>query len=282
MDKDQAIRKAQKLMAVAMDGRGNDNEAERALAQAETLIRKFGIEEAEIASAEASMDFEWADAFHAYGPPQNPARSCPRWFQIISTGVATFTDTIVRLHYDTAQGYGVGFQGDRADTLFAQWLVGYLKSNVWAALAGARKDHPEWGRSEAEDFRKAMAGRLSTRMRDLRRERDVAFSAAPNRRGTERRSFCSPTSSRGAMRCSVPRNTRMRALTCATRPRHTRVVWRAISLASPNRCKVAARHATKIKSRHDEQRGLVLPNLSCTAMAIRQVAAILPGELAAH
>jgi len=44
MDKDQAIRKAQKLMAVAMDGRGNDNEAERALAQAETLIRKFGIE----------------------------------------------------------------------------------------------------------------------------------------------------------------------------------------------------------------------------------------------
>ena len=184
MDKDQAIRKAQKLMAVAMDGRGNDNEAERALAQAETLIRKFGIEQAEIASAEASMDFEWADAFHAYGPPQNPARSCPRWFQIISTGVATFTDTIVRLHYDTAQGYGVGFQGDRADTLFAQWLVGYLKSNVWAALAGARKDHPEWGRSEAEDFRKAMAGRLSTRMRDLRRERDVAFSAAPNRRGT--------------------------------------------------------------------------------------------------
>ena len=171
-------------MAVAMDSRGNDNEAERALAQAETLIRKFGIEQAEIAGAEASTDFDWADAFHAYGPPQNPARSCPRWFQIISTGVATFTDTMARLHYDATQGYGVGFYGDRADTLFAQWLVGYLKSNVWTALASARKDHPEWGRSEAEDFRKAMAGRLATRMRDLRRERDVEFSAAPNRQGT--------------------------------------------------------------------------------------------------
>lgn len=184
MDKDQAIRKAQKLMAVAMDSRGNENEAERALAQAETLIRKFGIEQAEIASTDAAIDFDWADAFHAYGPPQNPAKSCPKWFQFISTGVATFTDTIVRMHYDSTLGYGVGFYGDRADTLFAQWLVGYLKSSVWSALNKARKDHPEWSRVEAEDFRKAMAARLSTRMRDLRRERDAEFAAAPNSQGT--------------------------------------------------------------------------------------------------
>jgi hypothetical protein len=105
MDKEQAIRKAQKLMAVAMDGRGNGHEAERALAQAETLMRKFGIEQAEIASTRAATDFDWAEAFHAYGPPKNPAKSCPRWFQFISTGVANFTDTIVRLHYDPALGY---------------------------------------------------------------------------------------------------------------------------------------------------------------------------------
>ena len=36
---------------------------------------------------------------------------------------SNFTDTIVRLHYDPAQDYGVGFYGDRADTLFAQWLA---------------------------------------------------------------------------------------------------------------------------------------------------------------
>ncbi|MCX7139534.1 MAG: hypothetical protein NT123_00195 [Proteobacteria bacterium] len=184
MDKDQAIRKTQKLMAVAMDDRGNRNEAERALVQAEALIRKFGIEQAEIASTEAAIDFDWADAFHAYGSPQNPAKSCPKWFQIISTGVATFTDTIVRLHYDTTQGYGVGFYGDRADILFAQWLAGYLKGSVWAALNRARKDHPEWSRIEAEDFRKAMAVRLSSRMKDLRRERDAEFAAASNRQGT--------------------------------------------------------------------------------------------------
>jgi hypothetical protein len=184
VDKDQAIRKAQKLMAVAMDGRGNENEAERALAQAETLIRKFGLEQADIASTQVGADFDWADAFHAYGPPKNPAKSCPKWFQIISTGVATFTDTIVRLHYEPTQGYGVGFYGDRADTLFAQWLVGYLKSSVWEALNLAHRQHPEWGRSEMEDFRKGMAVQLSSRMQTLRRERDEAFAAAASTQGT--------------------------------------------------------------------------------------------------
>ena len=184
MDKEQAIRKAQKLMAVAMDGRGNGHEAERALAQAETLIRKFGIEQAEIASTRAATGFDWADAFHAYGPPKNPAKSCPRWFQYISTGVANFTDTIVRLHYDPALGYGVGFYGDRVDALFAQWLTGYLKASVWEALNAAHRQHPEWNRSDMEDFRKAMAARLSSRMRDLRLERDAEFAAAATSQGT--------------------------------------------------------------------------------------------------
>lgn len=184
MDKDQAIRKAQKLMAVAMDGRGNDNEAERALAQAESLIRKFGIEQGEIAGTKAQSDFDWANAFHAYGPPKNPAKSCPKWFQIISTGVAYFTDTIVRLHYDETLGYGVGFYGERVDILFAQWLAGYLKSSVWEALNAAHRHHPEWNRSDMEDFRKAMAVRLSSRMRDLRQERDAEFGAAPSVQGS--------------------------------------------------------------------------------------------------
>jgi hypothetical protein len=87
---------------------------------ADTLIRKFGIEQAEIVSTEVAKDFDWADAFHAYGSRKNSAKSCPKWFQVISTGVANFTDTIVRLHYDVAHGYGVGFSGDRVDTLFAQ------------------------------------------------------------------------------------------------------------------------------------------------------------------
>ena len=97
---------------------------------------------------------------------------------------SNFTDTIVRLHYDPALGYGVDFYGDRADTLFAQWLAGYLKASVWDALNAAHRQHPEWNRSDMEDFRKAMAARLSSRMRDLRRERDAEFAAAATSQGT--------------------------------------------------------------------------------------------------
>jgi len=183
MDKDQAIRKAQKLMAVAMDSRGNENEAERALVQAEALMRKFGIEQADVASSQAASDFDWAQAFHPYGPPKNPAKSCPKWFQFLATGIATFTDTIVRMHYDPERGYGVGFYGDRADTLFAQWLAEYLKTCVWSALEQARRQHPEWRRTEPEDFRKAMAGRLSERMRILRHDRDAEFATAVTHQG---------------------------------------------------------------------------------------------------
>ena len=184
MDKDQAIRKAQKLMAVAMDGRGNTHEAERALVQAEVLMRRFGLEQADVAATAAASDFDWADAFHAYGPPKNPAKSCPRWFQIIATGVAHFTDTIVRMHYDDVQGYGVGFYGERADTLFAQWLVAFLKTRVWDALNAAHREHPHWRRSEMENFRKAMAARLSSRMHQLRTERDAEFAVSESVYGT--------------------------------------------------------------------------------------------------
>ena len=69
-----------------MDDRGNRNDAERALAQAEALIRKFGIEQAEIASTKTAIHFDWADAFHAYGAPQNPAEGCLKLFRIVSTG----------------------------------------------------------------------------------------------------------------------------------------------------------------------------------------------------
>ena len=70
------------------------------------------------------------------------------------------------------------------DALFAQLLVGYLKASVWEALNATHRQHPEWNRSDMEDFRKAMAARLSSRMRDLHLERNAEFAAAATRQGT--------------------------------------------------------------------------------------------------
>jgi hypothetical protein len=62
--------------------------------------------------------------------------------------------------------------------------VGYLKASVWEALNAAHRQHPEWNRSDMEDFRKAMAARISSRMGALRRERDAEFAAAATSQGT--------------------------------------------------------------------------------------------------
>jgi hypothetical protein len=178
MDRDSALRKAQKLMAVAMDGRGNDNEAERALAQAEALMRKFGLEDSEVKGVAAEKDFDWGSSFAPYGVPRQPAKSIPSWYGIVAMGVARFTDTIVKQHYNSEKGYGVGFYGEASDVLFAQWLVTYLRDTVW-------REAKKYGGNRAEngDFRHAMASRLQARMYALRAERDVAFREATNSAG---------------------------------------------------------------------------------------------------
>lgn len=177
MDRDSALRKAQKLMAMAQDGRGNDNEAERALAQAEALMRKFGIEASEVAT-ETPVEYDWGSGFAPYGVPRQPAKSVPSWYGIVAMGVAKFTDTIVKQQYSTDKGYGVGFFGEASDVLFAVWLVTYLRDAVWREAKKYGGDRKANG-----DFRHAMACRLQARMYALRAERDVAYRDATNSAG---------------------------------------------------------------------------------------------------
>src|SRR5574343_408338 len=172
MNYEDAKKKAQKLMAMAKDQRGNENEAERALAQAESLMRKFGIEAGELTESAASKDFDWGSDFAPYGWGGRPAKSTPKWAQYIATGVAVFTDTIARLHVSRELGHGVGFYGERSDTIFAAWLQVYLRDSVLKEAAKQK----DLTRVEREEFKKAMASRLSARMRELRRERDKIFA----------------------------------------------------------------------------------------------------------
>ncbi len=165
--------KVAKLMALAKNNAATENEAERALAQAESLMRKYGIDQAECMLTGTAPTFDWASQFTPYGNKYHQAASIPLWYQFVATGIATFTDTIVRTHTDKVAGMGVGFYGERGDIAFAVWLMDYLRDTVQATAAG----HKELSRSDREAFRKGMATRLNKRMRDLRKERDVAYQA---------------------------------------------------------------------------------------------------------
>lgn len=179
MNRDEAISKAKKLMAMATDDRGNEHEAERALAQAEAIMRKFGIEQAEVIAQEAKAGFDWATDFSPYSWTEYRVTRVPDWYQWIATSVAYFTDTIVKIHSKADLGLGVGFYGERGDVAFAVWLQTYLRDVVRKTTEKQR----DLDRSQKADFRKAMTTRLCGRLRELRAERDVEFGAAQDSQG---------------------------------------------------------------------------------------------------
>lgn len=181
MDHEKAIQKIQKLFALAKNGGGaTEGEVENALRQAEAMMRKFGIEQSECVESVAKATFDWCEDFAPYGVARQPAKSVPAWYQFIATGVAAFTDTIAKSHFDAVRGYGVGFYGERGDVMFAVWLVTYLRDTVWKVAS----KQTDLGRGEREDFRKAMGSRLASRMKKLRRERDQAFEEVETSTGT--------------------------------------------------------------------------------------------------
>lgn len=174
MDRETAMRKAQKLMGMATDGRGNEQEAETALRQAEFLMRKFGLEQSEVVASKASATFDWGTDFAPYSWTDYRVTSVPSWYQWIATAVANFTDTIVKLHSKADLGLGVGFYGEVSDVAFAVWLQTYLRDAVRKTV----ERQTDLARSEKADFRKAMVLRLTARMRDLRAEREEVFKTS--------------------------------------------------------------------------------------------------------
>lgn len=174
MDIDRAKEKVVKLLRLAKNDAASENEAERALSQAEALMRQFGIEAGELLEGQAPKGFEWGSQFSAYGNKYHQAKTLPKWYSYMAVGVAQFTDTIAKLHSNAAQGVGIGFYGDQGDIVFAVWLVEYLRDTVQRSAA----DRKDLDRSQREAFRMAMALRLVKRMKELRAERDVAFKAS--------------------------------------------------------------------------------------------------------
>ena len=140
--KEWAKDKVAKLLNLAKNNAATENEAERALAQAESLMRKYGIEAGECSASNVSKDFDWGSQFTPYGNKYHQAKSIPLWYQFVATGVATFTDTIVRVHTRDVLGCGVGFYGEASDIQFAVWLMDYLRDTVQATAVAPYRDEP--------------------------------------------------------------------------------------------------------------------------------------------
>jgi len=172
------LEKVRKLLAMGRDGRGNSNEEETAMRQANKIMAEYGIAEAECdmsAINAGEMSFGQAQCGpDGRAPEQGKVyRSCPSWSGVLAVGVARFTDSVV-IRKTTANGEMFVFQGEREDVLLGRWLFGVLVNSIQA-----EQRNSGWtSRGDASSFRMAAASILQKRLKDLAAERIRMYEQA--------------------------------------------------------------------------------------------------------
>ena len=167
-----AIDKIRKLLAMANDGRGNEQEAETAARQAEKMMRAYQVESADIIMKELQTD----DAFDRgvedvyFGPkdPRYMPSAVSSWVGVVAIGVgAAFTckvDTVM-----TKEGIKVRFSGYSMDVQLARWVFGYLCQTVHRL---AVENYKGKGVTTAKAFRSGAGGILQRRLFEIRDARN--------------------------------------------------------------------------------------------------------------
>jgi hypothetical protein len=176
-DRDSAKSKVAKLMAMATHETANPQEAETALRQAEKLMRKHGIDLAEIAEKTGiKPTYNWRDGLVPAGWPK-PIKGQALWFGWIGVGIGKFTDTLVAWHYDQTNLSCLKFKGDEIDVEYAVWLGNHIRNEIRiranAYDAPGKNSDEKW--ANREEFRHAMARRINARMEVLRKERTEVY-----------------------------------------------------------------------------------------------------------
>jgi hypothetical protein len=172
--------KLRKIMAIAKDGRGNENEESAALERANQLMAEYGIAEAEcdISAIEAGeMEFGEVQVCPdgTVPAPGKVYRTCPTWAGVLAIGVARFTDTVVKQKVVDC-GNVFAFQGEKNDVLFARWIFGVLTESIHAE----QKKSGWTKRGDSILFKRAAAGTLQRRLMELAQARRSIYQKAQN------------------------------------------------------------------------------------------------------
>ena len=199
-DRTRALHKIQKLLRLAKDGRGNVTEAETALRQAQALMAKFNIDDAEATAKDIHNNPDaiikaWCKAgFHVHAAQ----RRIPRWGNVLAFGVATLYKCRVAIQRVGDKGLMIMFGGYHTDVQVACWTYDYLMDCIRRAsedfeqliLTGTAEQQQAVGldpvavqrlesahsRTRMNRFRMGMATELQNRLYALAEERATAQS----------------------------------------------------------------------------------------------------------
>lgn len=151
-----AMRRAQKLLAIAADTRANPHEAAAAARQAENLMRKFSLDHADVMRAEFNRqeNFSTADAACVMkkGKGHRP-RVVPPWAQWLAVMCARLHGCEVSTAFNPELGACIRFFGYHADVQVCAWTYDYLTTTTIRACRAFQKEATRT-KLESESYRR--------------------------------------------------------------------------------------------------------------------------------
>lgn len=182
MDMNAVLRRVQKLLAIAQDGRGDPNEAAAAAQQAENLMRKFNIEHSDLLTQRIErMEQEWATAdvspnMKRDDPSRPPLRRVPPWAGWLGFRCAKLNDCELRYAH-TPAGVVVRFYGTKEDVQVAAWMFDCIAGQMISAARAWQRRAPRT-KADSDSYRKGFILSVCKRLKELADERLREYASA--------------------------------------------------------------------------------------------------------
>jgi hypothetical protein len=159
---DAILRRIQKLLAVAEDGRGNAEEAAAAAAMAAKIMRKYQLEHADVlvSTMQRGEGMETQDRVVSAKTNGTVVKAVPAWAQWSAVAVAKAHDVLVTMTLDRTTGEaGMRFKGFASDVQVAVWVFDYLTGTLLRLCEAYRKteQYRVLGRTAGDSYRRGVA-----------------------------------------------------------------------------------------------------------------------------
>jgi hypothetical protein len=190
-ERDNVLRRVQKLLAMANDGRGDPNEAAAAAQMAEKLMRKYQLDHADVIQQELKSKQGAVTRSSVFAnmkrddPKRPPLQKNPSWGQHLAVAVAKMNDCQVRqgMAHDKFGTHSacLNIFGYTADVQVACWMFDYLVGCTIEACKVFNAQRRKEGRADkaaSEAFRKGFMTILTARIYALAQEKEAEQQAA--------------------------------------------------------------------------------------------------------
>lgn len=163
-DLESVMRRIAKLLAIAGDSRGDANECAAAARMAESVMRKYQIDHADVLTVELNRgdaeSFDDCDVGSTLNP-EGYSREASGWAGILAVHVAKLHDCQARYTHTEAHGKTIRFSGFAVDAQLAKATYIYLVNQMVAATKRFGG-----GRSMNEAFRRGYCASLGQSLKD--------------------------------------------------------------------------------------------------------------------